>query len=174
MHRTMFFHPVELLIFQTTLYGIFRHIGLLEPLPHNLFRQLRRVCHIVSIETVVAQFVEENLVSWEVFCQPFLTQALYSQQQRRLAYLIPVCTVCQMPYGADGHHHSMPLFSKPPQKRPPYSNDLVDSQPCAFKERRRQLMAVAHHPPVVLEDVCGAKGKNQDRRPLYVVMHFMH
>ena len=83
-------------------YGLVRHCSLLESLPYNLFSHRRGVGEVVSIEAIVAKFVDNNLVGREIGCIVLLAQLLHSKQQSSFTKLVAVGTIGIVTHRADG------------------------------------------------------------------------
>ena len=78
-----------------------QHVGtdktIQETFPNIINREAGHVQHIISIKTIISQFIQNDLVSRKIVqIIQFLPQLIYCQQQRGLTQLVPVRPVLPM------------------------------------------------------------------------------
>ena len=117
---------------------------------------------VVGVETVVTEFVEDNLVSGEVghLLRELLLQAVDSHEQHRFAELVLMHSVALMADRADGEH---PVFvGHRADERSPSGKNLFHAEPFACELAFREFVAVGYNLIVAVIDV-GCSKSDEDR-----------
>lgn len=132
------------------------HVCVLEMLPNDVDGQIGGVAHVASIESVVAQLVEQYFIRREVMAHWHFTIGLlvghkrvYGQQEGALAQLVGMQTVGYVTNGADGEYNRASQFGQAAEQWAPSVDNLSDGEPRTCKLLRRHLVAVGHHPPLM-------------------------
>ena len=128
------------------------HICRDETLPDIVDRHGRGVQHVVGIETIVTQFVDENFIGGEIVYRNrlILCKLRYSQEERRLGELVLVETVFDVANRRDGEDEM--LIGIGGDDRLPRRYDFLHREAAARESVGRNLMAVCHHDPILLID----------------------
>ncbi len=135
-------------------------IGICKTLPDIADSQRTRMKHIIGVETIVAQFIEHNLIRREI-SSVAVEQLVNSQQQSGFGELVLVQTVLDMPNRRDGEYKL--LVGIGGKDWLPYTDDVLYRQATTGKLRGRQFMAVGNHHTIALIDPCGAESDNHHR-----------
>ena len=117
---------------------------------------------VVGIETVVAQFVDNDLVGREVVGAELPAQLVYGQKEGRFAQLVAVSAVGIVPHGTYGEEHFEVVLLQALHQRCPGCDDFVDRGHLEAEMLRRQFVAVGHDEAVVLKLVVVGRPEGDD------------